>query len=677
MTRFAFIWALIAGLGFAQYSPLRQIHRQNVKKLKVAWTYDSGDAYPGSEMQARPLFVKGVIYTTTPSLKVVAIDAGTGQELWKYDGLGGKRPTHKNRGVTYWTDGKLERVFVTLGVRLISLDAKTGKPDEAFGEKGEVDMRDAFEMPREKVQLTVTSPGVVFQDVLILGSSVPENLPSTPGDIRAYDTRTGKLRWVFRTIPKAGEEGSETWPAGARERSGGANNWVGMVVDEKRGYVYVPTGSAAFDFYGADRHGDNLYANTLLCLDALTGEKKWHFQAIRHDVWDLDFPQAPVLVRVRRDGRMVDAVAQAGKDGFVWVLNRDTGESLFPLETRKIPASPVEGEKLAETQVVPTKPAPFSRQKFSEDLVTDRTPEARAAVLERLKGLDYGDRFTPPSTRGTVVYPGFSGGAEWGGSTFDPETRMLYINANEMPWVLRLVPPEKMRRVEKASRIYQSRCASCHGLEGKGAPPEYPAVTNLGPKYTKAQLTEFVANGGGRMPGFGNLGPLALEALSDWLLTKEDREAPIGRNAAVPPMLKYTMDGYNKFLDPDGYPAVKPPWGTLNAIALDTGEYVWKTPLGEYPELRKQGLPITGTENHGGAVVTAGGLLFIGATPYDKKLRAFDKITGQLLWETELPYACNATPVTYLWKGRQYVMAPAGGGRGRESGAKFVAFTLP
>lgn len=659
------------------YSSLKQINTKNVQQLKVAWTFESGDAYPGSDIQCNPIVVDGVLFTTTPTLRVVALDATTGKQIWSFDGLHGQRPNHKNRGLTYWTDGQSSRIFFPLGHELLSLDAKTGKLDPGFGKEGRIDMRAAFDRPADQLTLSVPTPGAIYRDLIILGSSVPEALPSTPGDIRAYDVRTGKLRWSFHTIPHPGEFGHDTWPADAWKHTGGANNWAGLVVDVKHGLVFVPTGAVAFDFYGADRHGDNLFANSIVCLDAATGQRKWHFQTIRHDVWDLDFPSAPLLVTVRHKGQSVDAVAQAGKDGYVYVLNRETGESLFPMEERAVPASTVEGEQLARTQKVPLKPAPFVRQEFTEAMVTRRTEAVHRTMLEKLRTLDYGKRFTPPGTKGTIIFPGFSGGAEWGGQAYDPETHLFYVNANEMPWLLRLVPPSAMKRTSLTSAIYRSRCASCHRPDMKGAPPEYPAVDNLSGRMTDEQLANVLRKGSGRMPAFASLGEPAIEALTGYLLGHGDRQVTVERGRKAPVELKYTMDGYNKFLDPDGYPAVTPPWGTLSAINLDTGEYAWKIPLGEHPELMEKGLPPTGTENHGGGIVTAGGLFFIAGTPYDRKFRAFDKKTGKLLWETVLPHGGNATPAMYEANGRQYVVIPAGGGRGGPVGGSFVAFALP
>ena len=400
-------------------------------------------------------------------------------------------------------------------------------------------------------------------------------------------------------------------------------------------------------------------------------------QNIKHDVWDLDFPTAPLLASVKRDGRIVDVIVQAGKDGFIHVLNRDTGESLFPFEERPVPASNMDGEQLAKTQRFPLKPAPFVRQEFTEEMVTRRTESAHRAVLEVLRSLDFGGRFTPPSAKGTIVFPGFAGGAEWGGEAFDPETGLYYVNANEMPWLLRLVRSGGFKSQDLAGQLYLSRCANCHKADRKGAPPEVPALDQLSGPLTEEHMHKMISEGGGRMPAFASLGKSAIDGLVAFLCTGEDREVEVKTSFKPSVELQYNFDGYNRFLDPDGYPAVTPPWGTLSAIRLDTGEYVWKVPLGEYPELTAQSIKDTGSPNHGGGVVTAGGLFFIGATHYDRKFRAFDKMTGKLLWETILPFAGNATPSTYQIKGKQYVVIAAGGGRGRPSGAKYVAFALP
>ncbi|MDW8353331.1 MAG: PQQ-binding-like beta-propeller repeat protein [Bryobacterales bacterium] len=656
-----------------RYSALRQIHRGNVHKLRVAWTYDTGDAFEGSEMQCNPIVVDGVLYATTPKLRVIALDAATGKLLWRFDPHGGApvRTRFRNRGVTY-ANG---RIYVAVRQWLYALDAKTGKPVPSFGRNGRIDLREGLGRDPYTLSVSATTPGIVYRDLLILGSIVPEDLPSAPGHIRAYDLKTGKLRWIFRTIPHPGEFGYETWPPEAWKYSGGANCWAGMSLDEKRGLVFAGTGSAAFDFYGGDRIGDNLFANTLLCLRADTGERVWHFQAVRHDVWDRDFPAPPSLVTVLRDGRLVDAVAQITKSGHVFVFERETGRPLFPIEYRKVPPSDIPGERLAETQPLPLRPPPFARQELTEDLLTDRTPEARAAVLERFRKLRSGGQFTPPSFEGTIIFPGLDGGAEWGGAAFDPETGWLYVNSNEMAWILRLAERPKLDSTASGKQLYRQHCASCHRMDLRGNPPEFPSLLNLDRKYDHDEILRWIREGGGRMPGFGHLGRGAVRAIAAYVVTGKDVAAEAAAGPRVPYML---ADGYLKFLDPDGYPAVKPPWGTLNAIDLDTGEIVWSIPLGEIPELAAKGYRNTGSENYGGPVVTAGGLLFIGATNHDRKFRAFDKHTGELLWETTLPAAGNATPAVYEVNGRQFVVIAAGGGKwGLPSGGTYVAFALP
>jgi len=665
--------------GNIHYSSLKQIHRGNVANLKVAWTYDTGDAFQGSEMQCQPIVVDGVLYATTPKLRVIALDAATGKLLWSYDPWDGKQHSgRRSRGLSYWTDGKQSRIFGSAGIYLFSLNAKTGQPDDGFGKQGRIDLREGLGRAVDRFSISSTTPGPIYKDMLIVPTLTGEAHPSGPGDIRAYDVRTGKIRWSFRTIPRPGEFGYDTWPKDAWQHTGGANNWAGMTIDYQRGLIFAPTGSAAFDFYGADRHGDNLFANTLLCLRADTGERVWHFQAIKHDVWDRDFPTAPVLVTVRRDGKLIDAVAQATKSGHVFVFERETGKSLFPLETRKVPPSPVDGELLATTQVLPLAPPPFSRQQFTEDMVTNRTPEAHRIVLERWRAVRKGDQFTPPSFEGSIVFPGFDGGAEWGGQAFDPETGLFYVNANEMPWILRIVPARVSRGLMSTQRIYVSRCASCHREDRKGSPPQFPSLTDLEKKFTQAQLEEIIRKGTGRMPGFASIGDAPIAALSRYLLKQEDTQAQVAEAPKGPTDLKYTMDGYNKFLDPDGYPAVKPPWGTLTAINLDSGKFAWQIPFGEHPALAAQGMKNTGSENYGGGIVTAGGLFFIGASNLDRKFRVFDKLNGKLLWETTLPASGNATPAMYQIKGKQYIVIAAGGGKsGAPSGGTYVAFALP
>lgn len=661
------------------FSPLKQINRDNVKQLQVAWTYDTGDAFNGSEMQCNPVVVNGVLYGTSPKLRVFALDAATGKERWSFDpnALEKAPGRDRNRGVTYWDGNGEPRIYFGFRNWLYAVDAKTGQPVKSFGNDGRVDLREGLGRPAKALSVGLTTPGVVYKDLLIVGSLVSETLPAAPGDIRAYDLRTGKLRWTFHTIPHPGEFGYETWPKEAWQYIGGTNNWSGMALDEKRGLVFAPTGSATYDFYGANRHGDNLFANTLLCLDANTGQRKWHYQTIRHDVWDRDLPSAPALITIKHNGRAVDAVAQITKAGHIFVFERETGKPLFPIENRKVPTVGVDGEKLADTQPVPLAPPAVARQIMTEADLTTRTPAAYAAVLAQFRRLKSTGQFEPPSLQGTIVLPGFDGGPGWGGAAFDAATGLLFVNSSEVPCIARIV--ERPKPKASAKSLYERNCASCHARDLTGSPPEFPALVDIGKKYNEAQLTTLIRNGVGRMPGFAaSMNPEALHAVTKFLLTGADVPVTLQSLTPSPIEQKYQLEGYTRFFDPDGYPAIKPPWGTLNAVDLNAGKIAWQIPLGEHPELLAQGLRDTGSWNYGGPIVTAGNLVFIGATNYDKKFRAFDKTTGKLLWEAVLPAAGNATPATYQVNGRQFVVIAAGGGkRGAPSGGSYVAFALP
>lgn len=660
------------------YSNLSQINRRNVRNLKVAWTFETGDAFQDSEMECNPIIAGGVLYATSPKLNVVALEAATGRLVWRFDPFQGRKKIGKsrNRGVTFWSDGQDRRILFVARHILYALDARTGRPVQGFGHEGQVDLREGLGRPPEQIYISATSPGIVYKDLFILGSLCAETLPSVPGDIRAFDVRTGKLRWSFHTIPHPGEPGYETWPKDAWQYSGGANNWAGMSLDVARGLVFAATGSAAYDFYGANRVGDNLFANCVLALKAETGERAWHFQGVKHDVWDRDFPAQPSLVTVRRDGRLIDAVAQIAKSGFVFVFDRESGKPLYPIEYREVPASEVEGEVLAKTQPFPLKPAPFARQVLTADMLTRRTPEAHRAVLEEFRKVRSAGQFVPIGLEGTIIFPGFDGGGEWGGAAFDPATGLLYVNSNEMAWIPRMMEKPRGNRVD-ARGLYVRRCASCHREDLRGTPPEFPSLAGIGQKYTEGEIAGIIREGNGRMAAFPDLSIQTARAVARYLLFGETGE--VATEAAPSPFdMKYMIKGYDKFLDPDGYPGVEPPWGTLNAINLDTAEIVWKIPFGEFPELAAKGMRNTGTENYGGPLVTAGGLLFIAATNHDRKFHAYDKATGKLLWEAVLPASGNATPATYEVNGRQYIVIAAGGGKsGAQPGGSYVAFALP
>jgi quinoprotein glucose dehydrogenase len=670
------------------YSALTQINRSNVKQLAVAWSFDTQEE---GVLQASPIVVDGVLYGITPTQKIFALDAATGNLLWKFDS--GIRGTQPDRGLAYWSDGKDsdgknsdvyksdvykkdKRILVGVMNFLYALDAATGLPIPSFGHDGRVDLRENLgREPAAEQSITMTSPGIVYKDLIIVGGRNPETLPAPPGDVRAFDVRTGQIRWAFHTIPHPGEFGYDTWPKESWKTSGAANNWAGFALDAKRGIVYVPTGSAAFDFYGADRLGDDLFANCLLALNAETGERIWHFQGVRHDLWDRDFPSPPVLLTVRRDGKNIDAVAQTTKQGFVYLFDRTNGKPLFPIANQAYPASTVPDEIAAAQQPLPTKPAPFSRQRLTEDMLTTRTPESHQWAVETFRKFRSEGQFVPFSVgKDTVIFPGFDGGGEWGGPAVDAETGVIYINANDVAWTGALAPNTGEHSPQG---IYMSQCSICHGENMTGSPPALPSLIGVGARLTAAQIAATIKNGKGRMPGFPNLSDDEAYALIGYLTSGENKEMASSRETLL--AMKYRFTGYKKFLDSEGYPAIAPPWGTLNAINLNTGEYVWKIPLGEYPELAAAGMKNTGTENYGGPVVTAGGLVFIGATNFDKKLRAFDQATGELLWEFTLPFAGNATPATYEVSGRQFVVIAAGGGKDPKSkpGGVYVAFALP
>lgn len=587
-------WRVYGGnLAGTHFSPLDQINRSNVDKLQVAWTYHTGDSRlkPATTIECNPLVVRGVMYLTTAQLKLCALDAGTGKLIWQIDpfeGVDDDKPRGVNRGVAYWEEGADQRIFFVARARLMAIDAKTGKLIREFGQGGSVDLKHGLGRDISRLEYDVSSPGVVYKNRIILGSLCGEGPePSAPGHIRAFDVRTGVMAWIFHTIPRAGEFGNDTWQGDSWRTAGGANDWGGLTLDEKRGWVFVSTGSAAFDFYGGQRLGANLFANCVIALDVATGKRIWHYQVVHHDLWDRDLPCPASLVTLTIDGKQVDAVVQATKFGQLFVLDRETGTPLFPVEERPVPASDMPGEQAWPTQQQVLKPPPYARQAFTEEDLTNISPEAHAYILETFKKSLSGT-WRPPSLQGTIIFPGFDGGSNWGGGSFDPTSGWYYINSHDEPWIMTLVPAP----------------------EGSGYP--------------------------------------------------------------------YSHMGYVHFVDQDGYAAIKPPWGQLTAFDLNKGEIAWQVVLGELKELTARGIPPTGTQNIGGSIVTAGGIVFIGSTQ-DEMFRAFDKTTGKVLWSAQLPAGGYATPCTYEVGGKQYVVIAAGGGgkpRTR-SGDAYVAFALP
>ncbi|MDO8544619.1 MAG: PQQ-binding-like beta-propeller repeat protein [Opitutaceae bacterium] len=696
--------AYLGGEARSHYSTLSQINRDNVAKLEPAWTFRGGETKPESrtEMQCNPLVIDGVFYGTLPSAVAIALDAATGRERWRFspvadaESRGEKRPraeitTNRNRGVTYWTTGDDRRILFTAGHFLFALDAATGRPVPGFGAGGRVDFNEGLGRDVSKMALhSSTTPGVIFEHLYFLSIRTNEGPgPSAPGHIRAYDVRTGKIAWTFRTIPQPGEFGYETWPAEAWRFAGGANCWAGMALDGERGLLYVPTGSPTYDYWGGNRHGQNLFGNSLICLKARTGERVWHFQITHHDIWDRDLPAPPNLVMIRRDGREIPAVAQVTKSGHVFVFHRETGEPLFPVEERAVPSSDLPGEATWPTQPFPVKPAPFSRQRVTYDDLTMRTPAAHRAALERFARLKPHVPYQPPSREGTLIIPGLDGGAEWGGAATDPDG-ILYVNASDMAWIIPMVETQARGSTHELGRNnYALFCAGCHGLDRAGNPLQsIPALADLGKRLSRPEVLARINEGRGGMPSFNFLPQNIRDELADFLLDLNKRsttrglgpvrggpEAGAGERSYYE--VPFARAGGGRWLDDDGYPNVKPPWGTLNAIDLNTGEYRWKVPLGEYPELKAKGVPPTGTDSYGGPVVTAGGVVFIAAT-LDEMIRAFDRATGRVLWEAKLPAAGYATPATYMAGGRQYVVIACGGGKlGTKSDDAYVAFALP
>ncbi|HTQ66815.1 MAG TPA: PQQ-binding-like beta-propeller repeat protein [Puia sp.] len=693
-------WPVYGGEGNTHYSSLTDIDTSNVTQLKVAWEYHTGDGDTAShsQIQCNPIMVDGFVYGTTPKMKLFAVDALTGKEKWTFNPFASFDTArsfkvsffimNNCRGVAYWTDGKDDkRIFYTAGSNLFAVDALTGKIIESFGDHGKIDLHEGLERDVKDLFVTSTSPPAVYKNLLIVGTRVSEGPDAAPGHIRAYDARTGKQQWIFHTIPHPGELGYDSWEdTAAYKHIGGANVWSGFSLDEKRGIVYAPTGSSSFDFYGGKRIGNVLFSDCLLALDANTGKRIWHFQDIHHDVWDRDFSSPPALVTVMHNGKEADAVAITTKTGFVFLFDRENGTPLFPIEEKPVPSeTELAGEKLSPTQPFPSLPKPFVRQSFTEkDINTLLHDSSIEDIRKKLASYKTGIMFNPPSTNGTVIFPGFDGGGEWGGPSVDPSTGILYVNANEMPWVLTMVPivqtvPKGENLMEAGHRLYIQHCMACHGPDRKGT-GNFPSLINVEKKYKEDSFNILISTGRRMMPSFRQLDDEEKKAIASFVLSIKNSEKQKFVQVPHPEdayrKLPYSITGYNKFLSKEGYPAIAPPWGTLNAIDLNTGEMIWKDTLGDYPELAAKGIH-TGTENYGGPVVTAGGLLFIGATK-DGKFRAYNKRTGKLLWETTLPAPAFATPAAYTINGKGYIVIACGGGKlNTVSGDSYVAFALP
>lgn len=662
------------------YSSLEQINTGNVGELQVAWEYHAGDS---GQVQCNPIIIDSLLYGVTASNHVFALHAASGKEIWR-NRISGEGAKNVNRGVTYWEDGEDKRILFAYSDWLAALDARTGQLIPTFGDSGKVSLKTGLGADAAEKYVGSTTPGTLFEDLIIMPIRVGEGENAAAGHIQAFNVRTGKLAWVFHTIPQPGEKGYDTWPEGAyNDKSiGGANSWAGMAIDRERGILFVPTGSPAFDFYGGNRKGQNLFGNCVLALKASTGEYLWHFQTVHHDIWDRDLPAPPNLLTISKDGKRTDAVAQITKSGHVFLLNRETGEPLFPVEEKPFPASALPGEEASATQPIPVLPKPFARQNITEKDLSN-IAENKEELIKIFRDAEHG-AFRPLSlNKLTVLLPGADGGAEWGGAAVDPDG-IMYVNANEMAWLFSLTETPAAGGVQQLSQghvLYNTYCTSCHGADKKGNPASgFPSLENIKQRQQRDQVAKIITSGKGMMPGFTNISAIEKQAVIDFLFGEEKTEAPsknishADKNTGKAP---YRFTGYNKFLDSKGYPAISPPWGTLTAIDLNTGQHRWQQTLGEFKALSEKGVPPTGTENYGGPVVTAGGLLFIAATK-DGMFRAFDKKTGKLLWQAQLPAAGFATPATYEWNGKQYIVVACGGTKlGTAKGDSYVAFALP
>ncbi|MEP7109448.1 MAG: PQQ-binding-like beta-propeller repeat protein [Ferruginibacter sp.] len=679
------------------YSSLTQVDTVNVKQLKVEWEYHSGgvDTANHSQMQCNPIMVDGLLYGTTPDMKLFAIDAATGKEKWQFspfDSLAGNKRMffilNNSRGVTWWSDGANDkRILYTAGSDLYCVNAIKGTLIKGFGIDGKIDLHEGLDRDVRDLFITSTTPGIIYKDLIIMGTRVDEGAAAAPGHIRAYNVRTGRREWIFHTIPQPGEAGFETWDDTSAYRFiGGANAWSGFSLDKEKGIVFASTGSASYDFYGGRRTGNNLFADCLLALDALTGKRIWHFQDIHHDVWDRDLSSPPALVTITKDGKKIDAVALTTKSGFIFLLERTTGRPLFDIIEKQVPQqTDLAGEKLSPVQPFPVAPAPFMRQSFTEkDINPLLSDSSYKEVKKRLASYKNDHMFNSPSLQGTVVFPGLDGGGEWGGPSFDPLTGLLYVNSNEMAWVIQAVDIKNMpvatENYEQAGlRIYKSTCMTCHGPERKGS-GNFPSIVDIEKKYSRDSFDILIQSGRRMMPAFKQLNEKEREAVATFVLNIQSQKGKkyIDTSSKKGDLfwLPYTITGYNKFLSKEGYPAIAPPWGTLNAVDLNTGKYVWKKALGNDPDFPNAKEP-TGTENYGASVVTAGGLLFIAATK-DGKFRAYNKRNGELLWEVDLPAPGFATPSVYELNGKQYIVIACGGGKmNTRSGDSYVAFGLP
>lgn len=659
----------------AQYSALKQVDRTNAGQLQQVWFYPSGNN--GFRYGSNPLVVDGVMFVYGKTNTVVALDATSGKEIWVYDTHNPRLISH--RGMTYWEskDRSDRRVLFSMNNQLHALDARTGKDIASFGKDGAVDLREGVGRDPSSIrQIQSNTPGRVFENLYITGSATGEEYESPPGDLRAFDVITGKLVWQFHTVPHPGEMGYDTWPKDAYKYVGGTNNWGEFSIDEKRGIVYFPLGSPTYDFYGADRLGANLFSDCLLALDARTGKYIWHFQTTHHDLWDYDLETGPKLMTIQHDGKMVDVVVQAGKNGFVYVFDRANGKPIWPIEERPVPKSDVPGEESWPTQPFPTHIPPFARQKFTADMVNPyiADPKERETIKKQVEAARQEGIFTPPSLGTTMETPGNNGGGNWGSGAVDPATNTFYVVSKDAPSLLHLETKPPKRQIPGSPEnqglvVYMQNCQSCHTASRKGQPPAIPSLEGVIERAGAERVREAVHNGLAPMPAFPDLDSADVDHLIAYLETPEKANlapdvlarimAPPATTPRLGPGGRRYWTGYGYMNSSEGLAAISPPWSSLTAYDMNKGEIKWQIPLGEVTELAEKGIRNTGSYwPRGGAVITGGGLIVVG-TRSDAKLHIYDKDTGKQISEIQMPAGPEGIPTIYEVNGREYIAISA------------------